>query len=478
MKCPNCGQEIQAGHLYCEKCGMEIRIVPDFEPEIENSITETLSNVAEEIEDKKDKKQEEPEEPEELFPEETSKSWLTLKLITFMAILLITIVISVLMYINYSVSFQISNARKYGEQGRYEEALKLLDKAGERDPDNTEIALLKARYYYQTGNTDEAAGALYKLIERGKLSYDDAESIYAGLISIYDEQQRYEEINDLLLNCPEEEITTLFQHYMAFAPEYSYESGSYDEMIYLRLSANTTGSIYYTFDGSTPTMASQRYTAPILLESGRYQVNAVFINDYGIISDVVRNWYEINLAVPDAPIVIPESGKYEAPSKIEVLIPENCTVYYTTDRSTPNIDSIRYTGPIDMPLGRSNYKFIVISKEGVSSEITSRSYEFDMDTDVNINMAVSNVVNALIRRNVLKDTQGHAQGVAGKYIFRYNSIVEIDKTYYYVLNEFYVDENGNEQKLERLYAVDVQTGSPNRLIFDEHGQMGLISLTD
>ena len=38
------------GHLYCEKCGAEIQMVPDFEPEIENSITETLSTVAEEIE--------------------------------------------------------------------------------------------------------------------------------------------------------------------------------------------------------------------------------------------------------------------------------------------------------------------------------------------------------------------------------------------------------------------------------------------
>ena len=37
------------GHLYCEKCGAEIQMVPDFEPEIENSITETLSTVAEEI---------------------------------------------------------------------------------------------------------------------------------------------------------------------------------------------------------------------------------------------------------------------------------------------------------------------------------------------------------------------------------------------------------------------------------------------
>ena len=31
------------GYLLCDKCGEEIQIVPDFEPEIENSITETLS---------------------------------------------------------------------------------------------------------------------------------------------------------------------------------------------------------------------------------------------------------------------------------------------------------------------------------------------------------------------------------------------------------------------------------------------------
>ena len=45
MKCPNCGKEIPEGYLYCETCGMEIRIVPDFEPEIENSIIETLSRI-------------------------------------------------------------------------------------------------------------------------------------------------------------------------------------------------------------------------------------------------------------------------------------------------------------------------------------------------------------------------------------------------------------------------------------------------
>ena len=49
MKCPNCGEELKQGYLYCERCGEEIHIVPDFEPEIENSIIETLSAVAEEL---------------------------------------------------------------------------------------------------------------------------------------------------------------------------------------------------------------------------------------------------------------------------------------------------------------------------------------------------------------------------------------------------------------------------------------------
>lgn len=56
MKCPHCGNELKEGYLICEKCGEEIRIVPDFEPEIENSITETLSTLASMQEEKTQKK--------------------------------------------------------------------------------------------------------------------------------------------------------------------------------------------------------------------------------------------------------------------------------------------------------------------------------------------------------------------------------------------------------------------------------------
>ena len=50
MKCQKCGAELISGHLYCDICGAEFQIVPNFEPEIENSIAKNLSVISETIE--------------------------------------------------------------------------------------------------------------------------------------------------------------------------------------------------------------------------------------------------------------------------------------------------------------------------------------------------------------------------------------------------------------------------------------------
>ena len=50
MKCPNCGAEMEEGKLYCEHCGEDIHIVPDFEPEVEYNMEQTLSDIAKEME--------------------------------------------------------------------------------------------------------------------------------------------------------------------------------------------------------------------------------------------------------------------------------------------------------------------------------------------------------------------------------------------------------------------------------------------
>ena len=51
MNCQKCGASLPPGCLYCEECGNEYQIVPDFEPEIENSMAESLSDVIDSMDD-------------------------------------------------------------------------------------------------------------------------------------------------------------------------------------------------------------------------------------------------------------------------------------------------------------------------------------------------------------------------------------------------------------------------------------------
>ena len=51
MKCPNCGEEMAEGTLYCEHCGEDIHIVPDFEPELESNLGKNISGIMEELEE-------------------------------------------------------------------------------------------------------------------------------------------------------------------------------------------------------------------------------------------------------------------------------------------------------------------------------------------------------------------------------------------------------------------------------------------
>ena len=53
MKCPNCGSEMAEGSLYCEKCGEDIHIVPDFEPELEHNMEQTIHTILAGLEEEK-----------------------------------------------------------------------------------------------------------------------------------------------------------------------------------------------------------------------------------------------------------------------------------------------------------------------------------------------------------------------------------------------------------------------------------------
>ena len=54
MKCPNCGAELPKDNLYCEKCGTEFQIVPDFDVDVDGEIDKTLRTLNNEAAEESD----------------------------------------------------------------------------------------------------------------------------------------------------------------------------------------------------------------------------------------------------------------------------------------------------------------------------------------------------------------------------------------------------------------------------------------
>ena len=478
MKCPHCGQEMPDGHLLCDHCGEEIQIVPDFEPEIENSITETLSTLIssqEEPEEEPDTEKESDMETEpEAFISDGDKRGRGIQIALAFVILLVVGLISYALYAYHiqTAEYQIHRAENYAQKGDYEQAIACLETAYAAYPEEARILFLEADYYYLQKQDTAALSALMRIIDKenaSRYSETDVEEAYGKIITIYANQEAYGQINDLLRDCENERIVGMFQGYLAMEPEFSYVEGNYAEVIPLKLSSNTSGTIYYTMDGTKPDKNSAIYTAPLFLETGVYTVSAFFVNDYGIESDVVTKTYVINLAAPNAPEVELYSGEYSEAMMISAEAAEGCKIFYTTDESEPTADSVPYTGPIPMPLGTTLFKFVNISAEGIASEVTTRTYTLKLRGAIATDTAVGNLVNRLVETGYLEDATGKNTRQTGTLSYQFSSVLRVGGSDYYTINEYYDDGTGMLSRTDKVFLVQVYTGEAAQLAYDENG---------
>lgn len=80
---------------------------------------------------------------------------------------------------------------------------------------------------------------------------------------------------------------------IAYAPTFSVEAGTYNDIDKLTVEINGSGTIYYTLDGSEPTTKSKVYSSPLLL-SKTTVVRAISYEDGKKSSEVVTASYIIN----------------------------------------------------------------------------------------------------------------------------------------------------------------------------------------
>ena len=582
MNCPNCGAKIEDGMFLCYKCGCEIKFVPDFDPEVESSIEESLSGVAatmnwdgadsdggdsdldlgvdEEIlnrfglgektnriptreipvdevrkriptqeissenlrqmsaDQKKNvaKKKaaanaakasgnrpsggpksgspktgnagkaapqgkKHPKSDDELFEEEfLDEFWDVEEALDFtgsgrliqkiknstfakvVALLAVACVIAVVAFAASFISKKIkSNSFEYKyeqaqaayESGDYAHAVTYMEDAANMHSDDLTLQYQLAEYYVKNNQTPNAI-LTYRNIIRDFDS--DVLVAYQKLFAIYESQGDFESINTVLAECNNPQIVDQFQQYLANAPEFSEVPGAFDDPVYLKIMANTSGKIYYTTDGSTPDNESNEYTAPLYLEKGAFDIKAIYINSFGLMSPITEGEFTINVAQPDPPVVNLDSGEIETPEFIVVEdVPEDCVVYYTTDGSEPTKDSNVYKYPLLMPLGSSTLQFVTYNFDDVPSEITVRDYLYLIDqSEVSAAVAANIITVYRYSQGNMTDTDGNLEYLSGKLLFMCENAIMIDETVYYVINEYYQEQNSNSMmKTGSVYAV-------------------------
>lgn len=385
MKCINCGAEIKSEFNICPYCGKSLQMVPDYSIYDEEDINVIIEG-AKDIESQNNKvllkeQKEKKAREEKLAHEEAKKrkTKMTILIIVISCILLIVlgVVAKVINDNNKSNSYdyQMKQADSAMFKGDMDSAEKYYLKALDLEPEDTAVRLELADLYIKKGNTEEAITLLEKAIVIDPLCTD----AYEMLIDIYEEEDNLNAIIELKENAVKDtKILNLFSDYIVAAPTLSKEGGTYSEKIVLNITSKKGLEIYYTLDGTNPKTNGILYTGKVEISgAGMHTLKVVTQNSLGVYSEVITETYVINYSAPADPVVTPDGGTFEIPTKIYITVPEGCTAYYTWDRSEPNESSSVYVSPITIPEGYNVLSVIIIDNEtGLKSSIYRGVFEY------------------------------------------------------------------------------------------------------
>lgn len=461
MKCPNCGANIPEGKLYCEACGAELQIVPDIDVDfdVESEMKKTLSNIAKnEFSDDLDDDFDFDDDPNLLSyilsGKAGGKIFYSILAIVLVAILIAAVVLGKRISSQKSLDYQLEKAEEYIQSNNLLQAISYLEEAYKIDKDSQYLFKI-ADYYYTLGRENDAIFTLIN-ISTGEFARKDKEEAYRKIFTLYETSGNYRKIADLLETCEVESILDEYSDYRVIVPSFNYDGGTYNETIAVKASSAIKGKVHYTIDGSTPTKDSPVFDSPIFLEYGSYTINAVFENRFGELSEVVSNKYLIDVDFVFEPTILTESGEYHEATQIEADVPVMYNLFYTTDGSDPDRNSTKYTGPIQMPLGITTYKFVSYATDGTQSAIVEREYDLNFGSDVTEGSALFALKSTLMDKGINLDLDGHRPGVDGNFLYVFTTAYKVlGQNDAFFIVEYYVNTNGTTTKTGTVFGVDV-----------------------
>ena len=168
----------------------------------------------------------------------------------------------------------------------------------------------------------------------------------------------------------------LWRYTVAYSatPTFTLKPGIYTALQTVAITSTTSGAtIYYTTDGTTPTVSSTVFTGAITV-SQTETIKAIAVVSGYLNSAVASATYTINLPVVATPVLSLKSGNYVGVQKVTITdTTAGAAIYYTVNGTTPTSASTKYSGAITIG-STTTLKAIGIRTGYTNSAVTAATY--------------------------------------------------------------------------------------------------------
>ena len=139
--------------------------------------------------------------------------------------------------------------------------------------------------------------------------------------------------------------------------------------------ATPGATIYYTLDGTTPTVASAVYTTPITI-AATTTIQAIASAPGYLQSGITSGTY-VDSSQVSTPTFNPAAGTFTQSQSVTIGdSTAGATIYFTTDGTTPTASSTQYTGAMTVS-ATETLNAIAVAPGFVNSDVASATYTID-----------------------------------------------------------------------------------------------------
>ena len=155
-------------------------------------------------------------------------------------------------------------------------------------------------------------------------------------------------------------------------PEFSPLSGAYDEGTWINISAAGDQAVYYTLDGTEPTLESTLVTGQILLTED-LTIKAAASYGYELGEVVTADYQALPIISP--PVITPYQSSFtEDTVTVTIIAEEGSEIYYTVDQDLDDYQSaVHYSGSFELDVNGGTVRAVAVV-DGVASDETIEFY--------------------------------------------------------------------------------------------------------